>query len=534
MKNKKFNSTRIIALFFLLPFVFTSCRLYHLQTRTVLYNNAQTIVKEKAFPFILVHIGDSYWQMKNPIVSNETITGELIEVDQRVDYYYRRGLERKNFSISKSENFYANQLHLYVDVLNTDDKHVSVPFKNITDLKVLDKNRGLSTLGNVLIAGGSAATSFGIFLLIACSCPHNYTYDGEQYHYNNTLFTGATAPNLERHDFKSLPDYHPEDRSYKMLVKNEENEIQFTNLMEMMIVNHSKDVEVATDQTGNVYTIKKRETALVATSDNGLDLTSQLHQSDDHAYLFDQVGENDFSHVFASFNVDANKANAKLIVRAKNSNWGGLVYHSFAEMMGKNYTKWVKHNQKRTPDQAQKDVVEAGIPLIIEVKKNDTWVPIEAINLISEVNYNELIVTVPEEFLGNKTVEFRLSSGYKFWELDALQMDFSLPETIDIHRSSPTSASGNEDYTAALSKDDNLYMEHRINGDSALIEFDNLPVATEKRSLFLHSKGYYLSTTQYAGSTNWGAMLALREKGGLSAFSKELYESLMNLSSNDQ
>lgn len=533
MKHHHFNSTRIIALFFLVPFVFTSCRLYHLKTRTVLYNNAQTVVNKKAYPFILVHIGDRFWQLKNPSVSKDMVKGELTQVDSLVDYYYKLGLQKSNFTVPSTEVFYANQLHLYMDVLEPDDVRVNIPLTSITDIKVLDKNRGLSSLGNLFIAGTSAAAGLTIFLLIACSCPHNYTYDGEQYHYNNTLFTGATAPNLERDDYKSLPDYHPGKATYKMLVKNEENELQYTNLMEMISVEHSKNVEIATDQKGKVFTIKQREIALQATSDKGTEIRAQLNHSDDQAYLFDQVGENDFSHVFATFKVNEQKEHAKLIVRAKNSNWGGLVYHTFAEMMGKNYSKWVKHNQKRTPEEAQKDVIEAGIPLIVEVKKNGSWVPIEAIDLISEVNYNELVVPIPAEYLTTEFVDFRLTSGYKFWEIDALQMDFSAPELVKIERRTPSSATGNEDYTAALSMDDDYYMEHKATGDSALVVFDDLPVSDQKRTLFLHSKGYYLSKDAYEGKTNWTVMLALREKGGLSAFSKDLYEAYMNVTLKD-
>jgi hypothetical protein len=153
--------------------------------------------------------------------------------------------------------------------------------------------------------------------------------------------------------------------------------------------------------------------------------------------------------------------------------------------------------------------------------------------LISEVNYNELVVAIPAEYLTDESVEFRLSSGYKFWEIDALQMDFSAPETVTVERRTPTSAMGNEDFTAALSLDDDQYMEHKMTGDSALVVFDNLPVSSQKRSLFLHSKGYYLSKDTYEGKTNWAAMLALREKGGLSAFSKELFEAYMNVTLKD-
>ena len=533
MKKKHVNSTRFIALFFLIPFVFTSCRFYHLKSRTVLYNNAQKIAQNNVFPFILVHVGDNYWQLRNMSMHGEFIRGELSQVDHNVDFFYKTGLRKKNFTIPKALEIYANQLHLYMDVLEIDDKQVQIPFTSVKDIKVLDKNRGLTTLSNVLIAGTSAVAAIGIYLLIVCNCPHNYTFDGEQYHYNNTLFTGATAPNLERHDFKSLPDYHPENTTYKMLVKNEENELQFTNLMEMLVVQHATDVEVITDQKGTVYTIQDREKATLAINDKGTDLRVKLEESDDDAYLFDQVGENDFSHVFATFNVNENKEHAKLIVRAKNSNWGGLVYHSFAELMGKNYSKWVKHNQKRTPEEAQKDVIEAGIPLIIEVKKNGKWVPLEAIDLISEVNFNELVIPIPAEYLTDEAVEFRLSSGYKFWEIDVLHMDYSAPETVTVDRLKPTSAVGKEDFTAALTWDDAHYMEHKATGDSALVVFDNLPTTTQKRTLFLHSKGYYLSKDTYEGATNWPAILALREKGGLSAFSKELYEAYMNVTLKD-
>ena len=139
MKKQKINSTRVIALFFLVPFVFTSCRFYHLKTRTVLHNNAQTLLKEKSYPFILVHIGDRYWQLKNPSVGKDLLKGELNEVDSHVDFYYNRGLQQSNFTVPKTEEFYANQIHVYLDALEMDGNQVTIPFTSITDIKLLDK-----------------------------------------------------------------------------------------------------------------------------------------------------------------------------------------------------------------------------------------------------------------------------------------------------------------------------------------------------------------------------------------------------------
>jgi hypothetical protein len=529
MKGCNSNSTRIISIFLMISMLISSCRLYHLKSRSVLHNNAEKILSKKDFPFILLHSGETYWQIKNPRIKDQEISGELIQVEEKVEYFYRKALKRNNFQVSSSDTYHSNQLHLYVDAFEIKNQQAIVKLNDIKEIKILDKNKGLSTVLNIGITGASLYAGLTVFLLIVCGCPHNYTYDGEKYQYNNTLFTGAIAPNLERDDYKSLPDYHPENSKYKMLIKNEENESQYTNLLEMIVVNHQKNIEIVLDQRGNVYTINKREKAIKASDDLGNNLSNKIDQADDDSYAFDQIGKDEFSHLYTTFNLYERNLNAKLIVRSKNSSWGGLVYHSFTELMGKNHAKWVKNNLKRTPNEAQEDVLKAGIPLIIEVKKNEKWLPLEAINLISEVNYNEFAITVPQEYLGDSKVEFRFTSGYKFWELDAVHMDFSSPQQVEIHKLNPSSALGNEDFTANVANDDKNYMVHKSTGDTALIRFENLPNTFEARSLFLHSKGYYVSKNQFDGPTNWQALLAIRQKGGFSMFSKELYEAYKNM-----
>jgi hypothetical protein len=531
MKMFNSTSTRIIATFLIIAMLFSSCRLYHIKSRSVLHNNAERLLSKKVYPHFLLHCGDNYWQIKNPNIKESSVTGVLTSVDEKVDLFYRIALKKKNFRVKSIDEYQANQLHIYVEAFEYDGQIVKVNLNDIKELKILDKNKGLSTLVNFGIASASAIGSLTVFLIIACGCPHNYTFDGDKYQYNNSLFTGATAPNLERHDYKSLPDYHPENLIYKMLIKNEENESQFTNLLELMVVNHGKQVEVVLDQIGNIHTLLKRENPIKITDDFGNDLSSFTNYLDDNPYPFDQISEDYFSHVYATYNVSETKENAKLIIRSKNSSWGGLVYHSFAELMGENYNKWVKNNLKRTPNKVQEDLVNAGIPLIVEVKKNGEWILLEAIDLIGEVNYNQVAISVPREYLDDPTVEFRITSGYKFWELDAVQMDFSEPQKVLVQKFKPSSAFGSQDYTNSVSFDDKNYMQHLNTGDSTLISFDNLPIFFESRSLFLHSKGYYQSKNQYFGPTKWKAVFAMKQKGGFSLFSKELHEVYENMSS---
>ncbi len=528
---KMFNSTsiRIIATFLSIVMLFSSCRLYHIKSRSILHNNAERLLSKKVYPQFILHCGNNYWQIKNPVIKDSMVSGVLVSVDEKVDYIYRKALTKRNFRVSSIDEYQANQLHIYVEAFEFDGKFAKVNMNEIKELKILDKNKGLSTLINVGIASASAIGSLTVFLIIACGCPHNYTFDGDKYQYNNSLFTGATAPNLERHDYKTLPDYRPEKTNYSMLVKNEENESQFTNLMELIVVNHPENVSIVLDKQGNIYTLLKRESPLNIIDDLGNDLSSFTNYVDDNPYTFDQLSEDYFSHIYSTFKVN-NTKNAKIIIRSKNSSWGGLVYHSFAELMGKNYKKWVKHNLKRTQKEVQEDLAEAGIPLMVEVKKSGEWVYLETIDLIGEVNYNEVAISVPSHFLSDTTVTFRITSGYKFWELDAVQMDFSEPQKIHVQNLKPKSAFGNQDFTNAISFDDVDYMKHLNTGDTTLIIFENLPKSEESRSLFLHSKGYYQSKNQYFGPTNWQAIVAMKQKGGFSLFSKELFEVYKNIS----
>lgn len=530
MKNNLQLNVRVIASFLIALMLFSSCRLYHLQTVTMQPKKVENQL-QFYYPIFVIHSGNSYWQLNSVVVSNGKLTGFLSTLDSEADTFYKLSLIKKNFRIKKAEEIKAKQIHLFCDVLNIGDgSAVEINFSDITKIQSLHNNAGLSALATIGIGSSIFAGGFGILLIIACNCPHNYTFDGTNYHYNNTLFTGATAPNLERDDYKRLPDYRSSENNYQMMVKNELNEQQFTNLLELVAVTHPENTEVVSDQKGSMYSVTKREQAQVVTNDSGENLAETLAEPDDEAYHFTQLGSDNFSHVYAQFAVPQGSSSAKILVRAKNSQWGGLVYKSFEELMGKNYDKWVKHNRKRTPEAARKEMEEAGIPMVVSIKKNNEWIPVETIQLIGDVDFNELciplqIADIPQD----GKVEVRVSSGFNFWELDALQMDFSAPQPMTITTLAPSSAIGSVDYTAQLKADDQQYMAHLQKGDSAVIRFEQIPVVVgQKRTLFIHSKGYYLSNEIHSGSTNWNAVMALRQTGGLSLFSKELFDMYSN------
>ena len=144
--------------------------------------------------------------------------------------------------------------------------------------------------------------------------------------------------------------------------------------------------------------------------------------------------------------------------------------------------------------------------------------------MIGEVNYNSLVVPIDASLLEGEQIEVRIRSGFMFWDLDYVNIDFTPTTELDVQHLSPTSASGtNSNDQAALSNDDDLYMEHLRTGDSANILFTGLKPAAANRTIFLHSKGYYIFQEVYEGKLQSNELAKINKDAGMSAYSERLF-----------
>lgn len=475
---------------------------------------------------VILHSEEDVWELRNIKKGVDSCEGDLEKVDNRLITTFesakqrgRRG--RKTNSLSGR---YWDQTHLYVDTISQNEhERITLSYKDVNNAETLKYNKLLNFGSSLGFTVAGLGVGIGVLALLTCNCPHAYTFDGHAFHYTNTLFTGATAKNLERNDFKILPDYSPDSDSYEMIIKNEENESHYTNLIELLVVNHDANVEVVSDQNGTIHSLSKLETAKNIVDQNGVDLSNELSFRDDVAYSFDHVSEENMINTFASFTKPENVSNAKLVLKLKNTEWAAVVYKSFASMMGDKYEGWVEKNHARTPEEANAGMKSAGVPMIVSIKKGDEWIDIETVSLVGEPNYNTLAFPIDQSLISGENIEIRLQAGFKFWNLDYVAMDFSQDANLETETIKPSIADGSSHYISALSKDDDLYMEHAVSGDSTYLKFEGLKSTGEKRTIILRSKGYYISNEEYAGTPYWKELMKLRAPGGLSRLSQELF-----------
>jgi hypothetical protein len=471
---------------------------------------------------VFVHVGDSYFELRNWKKVDDKIIGKISEVSPEIDFIYQRALINPHFRASKTKQYNLLQTHLFLSKVVSSDSDVSFEINTIEKVQILDENAFLTTISWVATSAVITTGAIGALLLIACSCPHVYVNDGQQWYFSNSLFTGALNPTLERFDYKKISDFTPQSTDLSIELRNEEKEIQYSNLLKLVAVYHKKGDEIIPSSGGSFVKVINKQLPLNLSNDNG-ELNSDKLTNENDSYIFNSIGKDGFSTLNATFQVK-NPNNSQLIIGAKNPKWGGYIYHEFTKLFGSFFQKWVKSNTKKSKQKLEKNIEKAGINLTIEVFDNGKWNPIEKLNLIGEAKFEKVAIEIPVKFLKKEELKVRLKSGFQFWEINSLVLaekdikDFKIEE-IEARIINETTKIKSE----SLSKDDTNYLIHKAGEEAIKLNFSGIKTRTE-RTLYLKSKGYYKTIQNYDGNPNWNKLLAINKKGGLSNYSKEKFE----------
>ncbi len=486
---------------------------------------------------LVVHSGSTLKEIYDVTLNKETnvITGNIRPLDATAMYYYNKIMQDED-SIARREKkrvskIATKQVHFFLKKAEIPDS-TTMKFV-LSDIEKVDvsEQADVNILINLGIAAGIAAVGGGVFLLIACNCPHVYVDNGSGLQMNNSMYTGAKAPQLERFDYKQLPDYFKDSSSFSLSIVNELNENQYTNMLELMVAVHTENVEIVADKQGSLHTIQAPQLPVQAADNNSNSILKDVSLSDKISYKFNADNKSELSEALLTFKTPEDKPlHGKLILRLRNSPWSAHVYHEFITLFGKNYSKWVEKNKDQTKEKRELWMREQGILLQVEVKTDKGWQSAGEVDLMGEANFNSIVVPVKIP-PSSKNLEIRLRSGFMFWELDYAAVDFSPNQKIEIQKLKPQSATGSDgqDFTQALSFDDDLYMEHMGKESSTKVTFKSLHTNPElKRTLILRSKGYYISKDEFTGKTHLKELKKFKNPGQLSRFSRDLYFDIIN------
>ncbi len=417
-----------------------------------------------------------------------------------------------------------------------DSAFIVLPMDQVGKIEIHEYDRFGSITGSVLVAAGGFFTMLVVIALTnkGQSCPFIYAENPGGRVFEGEIYSGATYPQLERHDWLSLPHLKPTGETYRIAIANEVKEAQHTNLLELVAVDHPLRAIVLFDKYGRLHTMPDLQAPLGAVAADGQDIREQILWEDSLRYLGppDNNTPDASETLTLQFRRPPGAREAKLVINAKNSMWldhaHGLMVDGFGEYGGK-----VRENfLKKSAGELQNWMLRQNIPLTVWLETAPgQWERADHFNLAGPMALKRDVLTLDLSKVKGEQIRVKLSTGFKFWEIDYVGMDFTPDQAVQVQTLAPVSAVDRTgaDLTAALRADDALYYDQPNVGDEAVVTFPAPPLQPGlKRSVLLHSKGHYQILREPApGKPSPRYLKQFARKNAFPVFAREQWRATM-------
>ena len=501
--KKYYEYQKVVSILLAFIFIISTSGCYSLKSMT--RNDIQ--YENRSIYFLHGH--DSNYKLTNAIISNGILSGSI------------------DYVISNANK--AKTIHIYAAPDSSIKKigdRVQVPFASIVKVEVYKIN-GVKTVIGVV---GTVAAAYIVVLLIVlltkgASCPFIYSNDGDNYNFAGEIYSGATALPLERDDYLPISNLKPVDNKYKLRITNEVEEIQKTNLTELVVIDHKPDTKILMDKNGTAYPLSDLKMPARAMDEYGSSILNELSHRDSLRYISTiKKDANIKDTISLTFDKPSDVTSSKLVIKGKNTMWLDYMYGRFSDLFGKRFEKWKEKSDKKPREELLKWSFDQGIPLAVYLQTDTGLKFMDYFNLPGPMADKEDILQIDLSGVHTDKVNLKLVSGVMFWDIDYVGMDFTSTDLINetiIPLYSAVDENG-KDVSSLLANDDEKYLIQPLpvnKTDLSFIAPESVPGM--ERSLFLHSKGHYEILRETKGKPDIAYLKTFLEPGAFIKFTKD-------------
>lgn len=380
----------------------------------------------------------------------------------------------------------------------------------LADISVLEVQK-LDTRDIRLAVGILAIASLIVVLMVRCSrtnscssepysCPYIFSFDGKSYHFDSETFAGAIFAGAERSDFDNLDYLKPVKGQYRLEIRNERQETDYTNELELLVVDHPAGTPLVPDARGALYTLSELKPPTRAVDFANRDVRDLVARND-HAFWQSDLRaanlkrEGNFRDgIVLTFPAPSHPARAKLLVRLRNTALGPFALKSFLDLHGSGLYRWyAKANSNPAVVAEMKRWFLRDGTLQVKLWENGRWVLQDALPDVGPALAKDLVARLDLSRWKGSEVRIKLESSVGLWRIDAAALGEAADAPLHVTRLAPAQARTEygRDVRARLARDDGAYYI-ALPGDSADVTFNAPPLAPGKaRTCILKSKGFY-------------------------------------------
>ena len=534
----------VLILFFIL---FEACKSYYKVIPAVTSNNTETAGSidslHKQSRYFVLRSGNAAFGLINPVLSEDKkyLQCTLEELQPYNQVHLTKGRNGKMIYDKRSVEGQRllNEVHFFTAYdSNAVVGRYTLNLEKVQKIEIIEHDKKKTTnsyvIGAIGYTLGAMVVVSAIILATKSSCPFVSAYDGNEFSLQGEIYGGAIYPQLVRHDFIPLKMAPMEDGTLQLKITNELQERQYTDMANLLVITHDKEVKVLADERGELYTIANPVSPIKASLGNGIDvLPTLLHGGDlKISYMDDTTQVDGKTELMLTFKKPADVTNGKLVLTLKNSYWLDLLYGELAKGFGTYYASYMKDQKKKTAEELLKWVKEQHIPLEVSVKTKSGWKICADLTTVGPVANREMVVPINFLTKDDTITEIKLSAGFMFWEIDYVAMDFSDEHAYTVQKLTPVSATDemNRNILPQLEKQDGVYLEQPDIGNSATVVYKTKPNAdqSKKNTYILHAKGYYEHIRDFKNKPDIKFLEQFKQPNAFPLYGLQLYKNKSN------
>ncbi len=429
-------------------------------------------------------------------------------------YYYNGPKNNLKYKITNpTQKIVLNEVHFYIPY----DSSIKVPssytlsLDKVQKIEVIEKDKPRTTSSYILGAIGYTLGAMAVAAIIIAatksSCPFVSADDGNSFSIQGEIYGGAIYPQLAKHDYLPLKLAPTADGAYHIKISNELKEIQYTDLAELWVIEHQPKTKVLAGTNGELYSISDPQAPIEASLRYHNDALKNIAEANDlhMQYFDDSASKNGTNDLMVTFHKPEQAKQAKLLLTLKNSYFLDYLYGELAKGFGKYYASYIKKQHKKTAAELLKWVSEQKIPLEISIKTAEGWKKVQELNTIGPLATREVVIPIDLSGITSKELQLRLSSGFMFWEIDAMAIDYSSNTDFAVEKLSLAQATDEKgkDIRSLINSEDGQYLAQPEIGNVATLEYK----AGKKKegmaySYVFHTKGYYQHIRNFTGKAD--------------------------------
>jgi hypothetical protein len=375
-----------------------------------------------------------------------------------------------------------------------------IPLSKVQRVWVQRTDAGMTALA----VFGILVAAFGVLAVIVAatkqSCPFVYSWDGTRYVFDAEPYGGAIARGLERDDYSELKQLREQNGKYRLLLTNEVDETQFTNLMELWVVDHAPGSRVVSDEKGNLRAFTRIQALRAARDREGNDLLPWLEATDRRIWEPLAVSGPDGSlrqEVILTFPKPEGVTRVNLVANAVTGLWGSYMIKRMVELHGRDTASWLTSLDE---DPAALRAIHASSEregtyrLQIEVAEETGWTVRGALPSGGPLLAEDRAIPLDVSRVRGSELRLRLRPPVGFWAFNSFAIAYGDGQAVTVKRLGSTVAKTSEgrDILPDLAATDDRYYPMPNTTDRAELTFTApARMAGTDRTVFLHSRGWY-------------------------------------------